>query len=1046
MKTDGAPIRSRRGYALLVSVSLLALLALLGTLYVNVARVESQVAGTFVLQARAKMLAMSGVEAAVARVRAVLRRRPWTDPRPAASGGEDWLFRNDDAGPWRMMTPAPPVPVDVGNGIPLARARNPSLPSPIPPPAPAGALASGYLPGTFQRDGDYFLVKVLDCAGQLNLNLYAGPSAPEYAMDGVHETVLRSVLTRLGQALASDVPGPPGYPNLNPLEPADIASLLAARRNRPAGAPQLFAAKAELEALYARNYAGGPPAGIVADPALGAAKWEKLRDFVTVAGMARGEGRVAGTATGYEGAELGRPVFGRDRGVNPPENSWQDDRREPLIPVNVNTAPYPVLFALLAGGIRGRAMVVEEPPSARPGIGNVAILRKPEVLPAIADVEAAAIARSLVLARQEPFSDANANGRHDAGEPFTDLNGNGRYEGPFTCFGDLMEWAATPGVNALVAGDDETRRRKWALLFANFNPNTLYNKSNPDWPAPRGAETWIDWSLVDRTDLDGWTTCLTFGSTGYCEVESIGRVTARVGGTQTVMAEKALRAVVRVTRLLHHTSQRDFEVNVTAANSLTHPESMRDFAGSFHPGAAADVPVLEYDGRVQISSENAPPAGGARMHLRFGGDYAGTPGGAPLDPAPAPRREEFGGAASRTVLMGSELLPDGTLSRSAVPGDPTPEALQYGTVGHVDLMQSGSFEFFIKLMKRGDQGTDEAWVFVVQDDPIHDADRPEPHDLWLCHKVEYFGGAVARLTSVRFYFERTPLTLNSPLSPWLMAFSERSHDVSGWRAHEWHHVAVSWTNAGLDGGGSHVFRVDGDGNAVEFDLPRQTFVEGGGVNGGDRTTRNLFTLRSNQAVERIWLGGYSILGNNEDIYYSFNNGGVNMGAAQLHRFVSATMDEFIARPGPAPAVPPARFQTTAAPGPGASRHRGRMALPPDTPAGSELGTIAWTAYLPRAWGATPIPSPAIRPGIAFQGYRDGAAATAAIGVSHPQAGGGGVPFLAGVRNAGPGTVVEYEFHFLNSGTAPLQVTPILDDVTLYLLVPPRAVEWTWLEE
>jgi hypothetical protein len=270
--------------------------------------------------------------------------------------------------------------------------------------------------------------------------------------------------------------------------------------------------------------------------------------------------------------------------------------------------------------------------------------------------------------------------------------------------------------------------------------------------------------------------------------------------------------------------------------------------------------------------------------------------------------------------------------------------------------------------------------------------------------------------------------------------------VSGWRAHEWHHVSVSWTNAGLDGGGSHVFRVDGNAGAVEFDLPRQTFVEGGGVNGGNRTTRNLFTLRSHPVVGRMSLGGYSIQGNNDDIYYGFSQNGVPMGNGMLHRFVAAVMDEFIVRSGAAPAVPPARFQTAAAPGPAAARHRGTFPLPADLPAGAEAGTMAWTAYIPRAWAATLIPSPGIAPGIAFQGFKDGAAATAFVGVADPLAAGSGAPFTNGMRALTPTSVIEYEFHLLDAGSAPVPVTPVLDDITLSILVPPRAAEWAWLVE
>jgi len=1034
------PGRPNRAYTLIVSVSILALLGLLGTVFVTVAQIEARVSETYVDQVRARMLAVSGVDRAIAELRSTLRTRPWSDPRPVAAGGDPCAYRNDDAGPRRVMTPAPPVPVDVGHGIPLAVAQNPSCETASPPPAPPGAAASGDLAGTYLTGGDYYILKVLDTTSQLNLNLYGGPTAPEHDMDATHLAVYRNLLARLGEAIAAQVPDPPGFSSLNPLEAPDIQAIAQARGNRPPGQPRFFATKEEVRAVFTATYAG--------DPARGTAKWEKLRDFIAVAGIRREEGIVGGVPAGYQGTELSRPVSGSDRGLNPAEGSWTD-RREPLVPVNVNTAPYPVLYAVIAGGLSARAMRIETPtdPYPRPGIGSPAILRKPPV-PPITDAEASTIARALVLARQETFADANGNREFDPGESFTDLDGDGRYEGPFRCFRDLMEWAATPAVHALLGGSPEVRRQKWAMLFANFNPNTLYNKANLDWPAPRGAETWVDLSLVDRTDLHGWTTFLVFGPLGFFEIESIGRVTTDAGGNPRVVAEKGLTAVVRIGRTLHHTSQRDWESAAVASNALSHPESLRDLTGSFHPGAGAGLPVLEYDGRVEISGENAPAPPGS-MVLRFQDGFRGP--AEPLDPAPSPRRDEVGGAfGSKTVLLGGDLLPDGTLSRTAAPGEPPPdpEALYYSAAadGNVDLMQDGSFEFFVKLMTRGDEGTDEAWVFIVQDDREHDDLWWERHDLWIAHKLERFGGAALRLVSTRFYLEGTELTVNSPLSPWPMAFSERAHDISGWRAHEWHHVSVSWRDAGLEGGASHVFRVDGDARAVEFDLPAETFEEGGGVNGGDKTTRNLFTLGSNATEDRLSLGGYSIRGNSRDIYVSFSPRGISMGDRTLHRFVAATMDEFVCARAPAPAAPPARFPTAALPGPGAATHRGRFTLPPDLPAGSELAAIAWTCYLPRAWGATPIPSPAIDVAVRFRGFRGGKPATDEVGVSDPRCDGRGVPILPDARPCGAGTAVEYEFSFLSRGSRPLMVTPILDDVSLTVLTPPRAAEWVWRDE
>lgn len=126
---------------------MLALLSMLSLTFVAIAKVERNASRNYADLARAKMLATSGLEAAIAHLRDVTLNKSYDDPR------DPWVYKNQAGN-------------GVGAGIDLASARCPSYMAGITYTLPySGSMASTYVPL-----GDTYVLKILDGASQIYLN------------------------------------------------------------------------------------------------------------------------------------------------------------------------------------------------------------------------------------------------------------------------------------------------------------------------------------------------------------------------------------------------------------------------------------------------------------------------------------------------------------------------------------------------------------------------------------------------------------------------------------------------------------------------------------------------------------------------------------------------------------------------------------------------------------------------------------------------------------------------------------------------------------
>ena len=264
----------RSGFTILYALGILALLSTFALVFARVMGFERQASNQFVDMVRARLAARAGVERATAELRRVAFQRHYSDP---------WADR------WGYQATPPPA-LPPGDQVDLLTTLQPSYLETDTTRTMLGApLAySGKLGDTY-GNGDILVYKlrVIDCAGQLNLN---HPDAPSI------QRMLSAVLqTELGLAAGQ----------------ADGAAATLINGRPPGG----FASKTD---VGSRLIAQG----------MTEAQWKRLQDDLTVYGWSDGSVIRPWNLNGTPLAAL-EPM--------------------PRAPINLNTASQAVLTALFAG-------------------------------------------------------------------------------------------------------------------------------------------------------------------------------------------------------------------------------------------------------------------------------------------------------------------------------------------------------------------------------------------------------------------------------------------------------------------------------------------------------------------------------------------------------------------------------------------------------------------------------------------------------------------------------------------------------------------------
>ncbi len=410
-------LHSRRAIVLFTTIALLAVLAMIGTVFALLARMERNVSAAAVDRLRARTLASAGVEMAIARLRETTGLDTVEDLRKP---------------PYRW-----------GH---LRRTATPDAPAVAWPLRDAfGITVSGELAATYDGGADVYSLTVTDCASR-------------FPLDARHPFLAR-MLDTLGAAIAAG-----RADGLDPVRGRGAA--IVALRDSFGG----FRSRGELRLLLSER------------------EFEALAPYVGL--------------YSWVDATTASAVAGREADPQP------ELVREPRSPIDLNSAPVPVLCSILAG--------VDSVVSA----------------PVPFDT-ALRVAREIARVRE---------GTRPGEGPLED----------WAAVRKLLESLSAPPTAWLAPEQAEA-------LLANLDPNLTLGRLNPE----RVIRRPIDKTRLTFHTLDG---C--FRSMGRYEIESTGRILRSDG---QVVAEARTVAVAEVYGVLRETLQSEFEAGrtTTSANGTT---------------------------------------------------------------------------------------------------------------------------------------------------------------------------------------------------------------------------------------------------------------------------------------------------------------------------------------------------------------------------------------------------------------------------------------------------------------------------------------------
>ncbi len=560
-------VRSRRGYVLLVTISLLALLSLLATAFVTLTRIEQQTSVAYSDQVRARMLAISGIDHAVGVLRRTQGSSLFSIPAEQKTGGSAYEFAEMFYYRGDVSTSANDGTRPLGIGIPLRRATRPSYirrnaggsaPVNAPTTNVDDQAVSGfdrrpiYLPGLHIATGDHFRLKIFECSMMINLNMAASQPLQQMLVtlvDSIYDGANPDLQTLFSQPVAKRDTVPAGKPAMKavaaPGPTGGLAEAIVTFRNTLPGAR--FSRKEELL---------GVP-GVTQDV------YNLLKDYVTVYGF--GDHQVskpipdwpknAPNYDYYTGAvTASRPILAN----------------ETRFPVNMNAAPPEVLVAVIAS-IRGKFVQALNDPA-----NPTAYRGTPRKV--LGDSEGATI----------PYVDAVNMARR--------IVSRRRTVGAFKNWREVKLWL----VQQKSIGPAFTNPDTPDLVWANCNPNSMSQKVNPD----VSMRAKYDKFSLSTSSLVSSTTEFCLGSQGVYEFTSLGRVMDRNGG---VLAEQELSGAVQIFEVLRVTLQRDFN---DSGNVSTWPEpAVAGVAKSTFDGYMALRPISIGANPAFLPESGAPLAG-----------------------------------------------------------------------------------------------------------------------------------------------------------------------------------------------------------------------------------------------------------------------------------------------------------------------------------------------------------------------------------------------------------------------------------------------------
>jgi hypothetical protein len=599
-------MRRNRGAVLIIVLGVLALLALLATTFATLQGVERSVSRNYLDTVRAKLIAQSGVNDALAKLERTFPARCLSPALVAQA----WKFRGGNADvtlapshdliedarypsySWKFEDYASQTP-----GNPAVRAdvvviEGRSL-------GVSGVMGSG----AYGRNADQYVLKVSDLAGRLHLNdgIDGGPQ-------GSVSTNLKRMLNIVGRQTRPKIPDlgdrilayrpEGGYQEVGELKSHFSSQEFAAFQDFvsvKAWVDTSVANPVPLSARWVREEkrAGNSMPDVYARARSGIFRLGKSKD----AKGAVHPGELT-TCPKVPPEDPSIRLYGLDS-LNP---QWIEITSR--APVNINSAPREVLVALLAdlrgffvsdrrrnnpnwaGGPYGAfAQASNYSPDSHEGSEYGYLMETAPIVfhepggtiaAAGGVIDAGTIADEILACRAKKASKHFDYSKVEWGGTFKTWR-------QFNCFADNLARSQvdggagllkderpifldypetggdTTGFGALVPSEIQRRHACQAIadvLKANFNPNLHLSILNPDENL---------YTIVDKTMLCVNSTEFTFVPTGYFEIESIGRVLRPVGGGDSmtasnneVIAQARVRATCKLYDLHRETSQKQF--------------------------------------------------------------------------------------------------------------------------------------------------------------------------------------------------------------------------------------------------------------------------------------------------------------------------------------------------------------------------------------------------------------------------------------------------------------------------------------------------------
>jgi len=914
----------RRGIALIFVVGLLGLMAMFALSFSSIMSLERSTAQARVESYRADIVAHAGINFAIEQLRAHARRRAFDDSRPEpmdtdpTKRGDRWLFRGVGYPNYTGTSSDTATPRGVGHGIPLENATHVSFAHhykvATDTAAPGsvfeqknwdelytfkdsanaafpGFRASGFLGATYRDFGDQFMLKVIDCASQINLN---GPvlSTERMLNTLVKSDVLKAYYTaqrtRLdesftehGRSLPASVMSWPS--SLDAQLSNFVAWWKTFREGDAASSPvvpaRLFVNKSQLLQFFSE-----PELAVVGD-FFSIHGWIDTNVF---------EGSKRGTASKFSSAAMGS----EDRGYRPNYVAISPKLEAPAVygrqPVNLNTAPLPVLIAVISGVGADRFMEANDGGNFGLSGKIITSVGKPTQPRRIRKASAG----SINLTRAKKIAARALLWREKVG--------------PFTCWRDVALFCADTSANGGgVSGalDTDTLR---SLFMAAMSPHNIFLDFNPD----QTLKSWDHdlWRMdVQKWDVTEATTELCFSSMGFFQIEAVGRI---VQGSGIIAAESREAIVARVfdVKRISTQSQLD-EFTENSDNLVSHP----------NPAGADGSRLSGYMAYLPYEKDGTDP--GTHTH------YAN--GTKPL------------------TNWQADIAPDGLLRHR----DDTRNNVTIDGGSSTGSVTAGAVDFWFKPSTKigGSGGGNECLVYAVHPlsktsyaEKRNQANYSDVEDIGMALKLTRFGKSIY---ATRFFgsYAKSGNNPKTPESPKRGSVIEGGFSIStradnaDWEPGTWHHVYIGWAannqtltlradNKTADSTTAPISAVVGSSVAGFY---RPGFA--GDVNGETFSTYLLSKGRivsikpGSSNSRRYWVGGYNMALQSTKIY----DYGINLSSHQ-NRKVMGTIDEFSYghTKYSSSSITYERFTTS-----NPAWIQTRLQLPP----GVELGTVSWTA-------------------------------------------------------------------------------------------------------